>query len=224
MDYSKLSPEQLILACTSTGDAAAWEEFVRRFHKLIAVVVLRIARRWGDTTRQLVDDLVQEIYLKLCADDCKLLRSFQATHEDAFYGYLKVIAVNLTLDHFKALQTAKRGGLSGSESIDSDDVVSVGVLGPQSDQNVTEQRILMNEIDACLKSVEAGTTGERDRMIFWLYYRVGLTAKAIARLPSIGLSTKGVESTLLRLTRLVRKRIAFGVPEVSSKETLAEGI
>ena len=46
--------------------------------------------------------------------------------------------------------------------------------------------------------------------MFWLYYRVGLTANAIAALPSIGLSMKGVESTILRLIRLLRQEISGG--------------
>jgi RNA polymerase sigma-70 factor, ECF subfamily len=44
-------------------------------------------------------------------------------------------------------------------------------------------------------------------VIFWLYYRDGLTARAIAQLPGIRLSVKGVESTIHRLTRRVRLRL-----------------
>ena len=53
----------------------------------------------------------------------------------------------------------------------------------------------------------SGNTADRDRTIFWLYYRQGLTTKAIATLPAIGLTIKGVESTLGRLTKMVRKRM-----------------
>ena len=57
----------------------------------------------------------------------------------------------------------------------------------------------------------AGLAGEpnftRDFAIFWLYYRQGLTSKAISELAAIGLGVKGVESTLLRLTRLVRAKL-----------------
>jgi RNA polymerase sigma-70 factor (ECF subfamily) len=44
-------------------------------------------------------------------------------------------------------------------------------------------------------------------MIFWLYYEQGMTAKAIAALPSINLTSKGVESAISRLTRLVREQV-----------------
>jgi hypothetical protein len=48
----------------------------------------------------------------------------------------------------------------------------------------------------------------RDQTLFWLYYRHGMSASAIASLSTIGLSVKGVESAILRLTRQVRNHIA----------------
>jgi len=48
---------------------------------------------------------------------------------------------------------------------------------------------------------------ERDKVVFLLYYRQGLTAKKIAGIPGIDLSEKGVESCLHRLTERVRKRV-----------------
>jgi RNA polymerase sigma-70 factor (ECF subfamily) len=203
MDYAALSAERLILACTQTGDAAAWEEFVRRFHRLIATVALRVARRWGDSSSQAVDDLIQETYLKLCAGNFRILRSFKSQHPDAFYGYLKVVTANLVHDRFKAAHSDKRG--SGTVEVAADPQIT-------SDASATtkssERGILLQQVDALLSRLAAGRHLERDRRVFWLYYRVGLTANAIASLPAIGLSTKGVESTILRLTRLLREELA----------------
>jgi DNA-directed RNA polymerase specialized sigma24 family protein len=49
--------------------------------------------------------------------------------------------------------------------------------------------------------------GERDRALFWLYYLQGFTAEEIARLPVAGLTAKGVESALRRVTRWLREEI-----------------
>ena len=208
MDYGALSAEDLALACTWTGDAAAWEEFIRRFHRLIATVVLRVGRRWGVFSLQGVDDLVQDTYMKLCADDCRLLRSFQPSHPDAFYGYLKVVTANLVHDHFKAAHSAKRG--SGAAPVNEDSVLASATHSPTAAAESSERRILLKEMDALLLRHAHGPHLERDRRVFWLYYRVGLTASAIATLPVIGLSTKGVESTILRLTRLLKEEMAGG--------------
>ena len=203
MDYAALSAERLILACTQTGDAAAWGEFVRRFHRLIATVALRVARRWGDSSPQVVDDLIQETYLKLCAANFRILRSFKSQHPDAFYGYLKVVTANLVHDQFKAAHSGKRGSGTSEVAVDPQ-IASEGGASAKS----SERRILLQQVDALLSKLAAGRHLERDRRVFWLYYRVGLTANAIASLPAIGLSTKGVESTILRLTRLLRHELA----------------
>jgi RNA polymerase sigma-70 factor (ECF subfamily) len=203
MDYAALSAERLILACTQTGDAAAWGEFVRRFHRLIATVALRVAKRWGDSSPQVVDDLIQETYLKLCAANFRILRSFKSQHPDAFYGYLKVVTANLVHDQFKAAHSGKRGSGTIEVAVDPQ-IASEGGASAKS----SERGILLQQVDALLSKLAAGRHLERDRRVFWLYYRVGLTANAIASLPAIGLSTKGVESTILRLTRLLRHELA----------------
>jgi RNA polymerase sigma-70 factor, ECF subfamily len=207
MDYAELSAEELVLACRQTDDIAAWQEFVRRFHPLIATVALRVARRWGESSPQLIDDLVQETYLKLCADNFHLLRCFKPHHQDAFFGYLKVVTANLVHDHFKAAHSTKRG--SGAIEVTNEPIITsaTSACNTTGTAKNSERGILLRELDALLCRLAAGPQLERDRRIFWLYYRVGLAASAIAALPSIGLTTKGVESTILRLTRLLRQEM-----------------
>jgi RNA polymerase sigma-70 factor (ECF subfamily) len=71
-----------------------------------------------------------------------------------------------------------------------------------------ERGILIHEIEKHLSENAGGTENDRDAMIFWLYYRTGLTASAIADLPGIDLTTKGVESLLLCLTRELRELLS----------------
>src|ERR1700733_12575996 len=98
LDYSAMSPNDLALLCFEQSDEAAWTEFVRRFHPLIARVALRVARQWGERSPQVVDDLVQNTYLKLCAERVSLLQKFSPVHSDAIYGYIKVFTANLVHD------------------------------------------------------------------------------------------------------------------------------
>jgi RNA polymerase sigma-70 factor (ECF subfamily) len=78
-----------------------------------------------------------------------------------------------------------------------------------------ERELLLKEIDHCLEGCLAGPEQERDRLIFWLYYQQGLSARAIADLPTIGLTAKGVESAIFRLTLMVRERMAGLRPRTS---------
>lgn len=169
----------------------------------------------------MVDDLIQETYLKLCADRLRVLQNFKSAHKDAIYGYIQVFTANLVHDHFKVAHSQKRGGGAKTASLEGQDSNDVR-LTATSTLSTLERNVLMQQIDACLEVVASGPGSVRDRRIFWLYYRVGLAASAIAALPTIGLSTKGVESTILRLTRQVRERL--GSRAEASTSDRREGI
>jgi len=152
-----------------------------------------------------MDDLVQETYLKLCVDRCRLLGEFAAQHPDSILGYIKTIASNVVHDYFKARHSLKRGAGRDRESMENIDAsASSESLGSPE---AMERQLLMKQIDEYLAACAAGPDEERDRMIFWLYYQQGVTAKAIAALPGVELTAKGIESAILRLTRCVREQI-----------------
>jgi len=203
---SSIPPEEVVLACVESGDTAAWEEFVRRFQPLIATVALRTARQWGPADRDLIDDLVQETYLKLCADSCRLLRQFESQHPGAIFGFLKVVTTNVVHDHFKIARAAKRGAGGVVEQFDSlrEEAAMAPVCDPKA---AIEHEILVKQVDQFLTASLDSEECARSKRIFWLYYRMGLTAPEIAALPGIKLTTKGVESTVYRLGRLVRSLI-----------------
>jgi RNA polymerase sigma-70 factor (ECF subfamily) len=67
--------------------------------------------------------------------------------------------------------------------------------------------LLLGKIEEVLEEVTEGSNAERDRMVFWLYYRQGLTASAIAAIPALNLTQKGIESLLSRVTGSLRKQL-----------------
>jgi RNA polymerase sigma factor (sigma-70 family) len=196
---------ELIQACAESNDGAAWEEFIVRFRRPISLSILRIAYKWGGIPQQLVDDLVQETYLKLCANRCRLLQTFADQHPEAVLGYMKTIAVNVARDHFKSHCSEKRG--SGKTPQSLEDLEANTQSENFGGQGAIEREILLKQINYCLESSSAGPDQERDRLIFWLYYQQGMSARAIAALPTVGLTAKGVESVVFRLTRLVRDQV-----------------
>jgi len=209
VDYTTALASELIEACTG-GEAAAWQEFLRRYSRIIAITASRAARRWGETTPQTIDDLIQDTYLKLCAGCGRVLREFRFEHEDAIFGFLKVVTANVVNDHFRGLLANKRGGNRGSEPLEG--LENRSSAGGPAGLTAPERALLVDQVDACLRAMAPKETMDRDRTIFWLYYRHGMTAKEITGLPYIGLSLKGVESTLHRLIQLVRTRLAEARP------------
>lgn len=217
---ASLSTEELIRACLYPGETDAWEEFIRRYHRPIAIVVMRIASRFGHVSREAIDDLVQDTYLRLCADNYSALRRFVEQHPNAFLAYIKTVAANVARDFFKATCSAKRGA-NQVQGLPED--FAAAVPAEVSGQELWIQRyLLLKEIQSHLSSGLEGRDRERTARIFWLYYRAGLSAAEIASLPGIGLNTKGVESTLLRTTRMLRERM--DAPRVRRSLKEAEGI
>ena len=224
MDYSLTSSEELVQACLHSQNHAAWLEFVKRFQPLIAGVLLRTARHFGETSPSGIDDLVQEVFLKLCRDDARLLREFKSTRPDSIFGFVKVVTANLAHDHFKARNSLKRGSGAvldcGIDNVDHEAVK----LPLARDLNLYENKVLLSQIDACLKPVDSSPTLARDRRIFWLHYRVGLSSATISSLPGMDLTVKGVESSLLRTTRMVRQKLAGTERLVEGKTPPPKGI
>ena len=203
--YLSLSDIELVRVCAESNDSAAWEEFDRRFRRPITLSILRVAWLAGPAPLQLVDDLVQETYLKLWADKCRLLLDFATQHPDSIVGYIKIIAVNLARDHFKSASSQKRGAGQAAESLT--EIEPSAEPGSFGGQVAMERQILLKQIDQILGMCTAGPEQERDCLIFWLHHQQGLSADAISALPGVDLSPKGVESVLYRLIRLVREQI-----------------
>ena len=204
MDWSALSSEKLIRACVNTGDTGAWEEFVRRFRPVIAGTVMRTARRFGEAAPPLIDDLVQDTYLKICSDRCRILREFRPEAAESIFGLLKTVAFSVTYDYFRGGLAVKRR--VGARETALDTYLESAVAGRDGLPQM-EREILIREIDEQLPAASEPATRERDRQIFWLYYRHGMTSRVIAGIPGIGLTQKGVESAIQRLTNHVRVRL-----------------
>jgi len=203
--YSSLSLKDVVCLCAGPCDDAAWEEFVSRVGRPISLTILRTASRWGEPSRSLVEDLVQSTYLKLWEDSCRLLRDFAIQYPEAILGYVKKMAANATHDYFKHGRSQSSGGDRPHVSTsDVDPEAGNEVHG--SEEKIAFQ-VFLNEIDEHLKRGLGGADQERDRMIFWLYFRQGMSTKEIASLPSVGLGAKGVGSVIERLKHCVREQI-----------------
>ncbi|RSL18010.1 RNA polymerase sigma-70 factor (ECF subfamily) [Edaphobacter aggregans] len=199
MTTNPLAAAEIVKACLESENETPWTTFVQYFQPLIASSVSRVLRRYGHANPSLADDLIQETYLRLCRDNCRVLRDFQAKHDEAIFGYIKVIATSVALDHFRARATHKRRG-----EVEDD---GTNLEGSTASSTI-EQSLLLKELDRRLASTE----NERDRTIFWLYYRQGYTARDIAAVPQFRLTQKGVESCIYRLTQSLRDAVSSKGP------------
>jgi len=183
-----------------------WREFVHRTQPLIASVIINTVRRWKEPAPSLVDDLIQETYVKLFANDRKALRSIKNEFENTIFGYLKVVASNVARDHFR--QPANK-----ADEVELDDAILPP--GPDGQQRL-EFAHKKEQVRDILETLASSDTHARDMAIFWFFYEQGYTAKEISMLPNIELTVKGVEAVLFRLTRYVREKL--GAQDSRSKD------
>jgi DNA-directed RNA polymerase specialized sigma24 family protein len=205
MRYSSLSLKDVVCRCAGTRDDEAWEEFVARVGKPISLTIIRTVSLWGEPSRSLVEDLAQVTYLKLWEDGCRLLRDFAVQHPEAILGYVKKTAANATHDYFKHRHSQTAGG--DKPQVCTSDVDLEAGNETDGSQARIAFGVLLNEIDEYLKRGLTGSDQKRDRTIFWLYFRQGMSTKEIASLPTIGLGAKGVGSVIERLKHYIREQI-----------------
>ena len=79
-------------AALLNGDSDAWGAFVRRYGGLIAAAVRGIALGHSD-----VEDLTQEVFLRLCKDEFRLLRSYDPERA-ALTTWLTIVARSTARD------------------------------------------------------------------------------------------------------------------------------
>jgi len=194
----------LLILCLQSRKEHLWAEFIRRSQPVIAGVVVKAVRRWTRPSTSLVDDLIQDTYVKLCANDFKALRQFVCRHDNAIFGFIKVIASNIVQDHFRCIYSHKRGYGKDGEQLDDAAILRMASSGSGD----IEREILLKEVESSLAICVEGPNAARDYKIFSLYYRHGLTFKEISRLTDIGLTIKGVESAVLRMAQMIKLKIA----------------
>jgi RNA polymerase sigma factor (sigma-70 family) len=204
----------LVRACASGSDRSARQAFVAHFQPVIRATVIKTGRRFTEMPSDLIDDLVQDTYVRIFDQKCKILRSFEARHEASIFAFIQAVSFSVVQDHFRYASAQKRGGKSTTLPIQEMNDLA-GLENPASRYEATA---LLEVIDHILTEICSADTLVRDRSIFWLYHLQDYTAKEIAGLPSVPLSVKGVESVVFRVTGEVRRRLQ----QMSISERLAQ--
>ena len=75
-----------------SGEATAWQEFVRRYGGLIVAAVRGTTPVHGD-----IEDLTQEVFVRLCKDDFRLLRTYDPARA-ALSTWLTIVARSTARD------------------------------------------------------------------------------------------------------------------------------
>ncbi len=187
---------QLIESCLFTGSQKSWTDLVARLQPVIVTAAIRTFYRYAKQrpAGEVIDDLSQQVFINLCADDYKVLRLLRTQAEGKVVAYIRTMGAHQAIDYLRANTRV-------FEELDP----AFPALDVDFDGNIELTQLVDHHLSAC-----AGADAERSRTIFWLYYRTGLTSREIAGITRFGLKQKGVETLVSRLRQCIRKAIGEG--------------
>lgn len=182
------------LLAQSPNHLLAGNEFFERFDKFIRLAVLKASRRSNFTIgKGLLDDLMQDVYIKLFANDGRALKQYKGQNENSIFVFLQVIATRVVMHHgvkmmaLKSRQTELRADSS-----------------PLSDNYLEAHE--RQEIDSVLEEVITGRNKERDKAIFRTYLLENSHPEYIAQ--HFNLSRARVSNIISMIAKKIREKFS----------------
>lgn len=221
---SERSAVALVKDCGLSTDPAAWTEFVDAFNRRIVAAVIRERRQRGlssePTAADAVSDLVQDVYLRLLANDRRALRDFRGETELSVYAYLARIVRAAVGDRTRRDSSRKRHAQTVplDAGVDGEGSTPLSELLAASEVSSPELQMRERAVPGRLRALLAGggvPNPERDALVFELHVLEGLSAREIAGIPALDLSLSAVEGVLRRTRERLRERLG-NVPDLSA--------
>jgi DNA-directed RNA polymerase specialized sigma subunit, sigma24 homolog len=187
-------------------DQVCWEEFIARFHTVIARSVACSYRRFTHGSYPpawLISELVQEVYLRLIKDDCALLRRFRGICEQSARAYLAQIAINAAGDVLRREIAQKRQ----SEKTTLDETYVEDEVWNKRHHFALPEGLAERELLRLLAVQSPGDNTKRDVLIFLLHIRGGFTAEEIALSGVFNLQPPTVWSIIIRIRARLRRAL-----------------
>jgi RNA polymerase sigma factor (sigma-70 family) len=210
---------ELLKKCSMRpADEAAWQEFVRRYDHTIRLSVIktfhRKAREETDRKPQfpedLIEDLVQAVYVRLVEDHNRALARFEGEYANSIFQYLSMISINVVRDYFREMRAQKRPKVSFS----LDELLETsgdGAIFEEARSRIDGQPLghdkemfTFEEIEEALDKAVSGKNRNRDILIFRLRYIEGLTLEEITKVMGLDISAISVGSILNRIIKRLR--------------------
>jgi len=218
LDLKKLTNTELIRRCSEDPqNRLLWLEFCHRFDERIWLIVYRECRDRGlaekkDQIKQTVQDLVQEVYLKLLKNNCKALTSFIGASENSIYTYLGIIARNVVCNHVTKMNAHKRPNIGKSLNDISSGCkdYEIFIPSPINEETIAQElsfEMLKEEIDLILNQNLKEKYKERNKLIFKLYFYEKFSPDEIASKLGFEVTSKRVLNLIAEIKTLLRREL-----------------
>src|SRR5215475_3657171 len=107
----EISSTELVRQCgRKLTDRASWEQFTQRFQKMILLYLMRALKFHSkrDDMAELIPELAQEVYLRLCQNDGMMMQEFRGDSDFAVAAFLARVCTSVAVDHLRRTESLKR--------------------------------------------------------------------------------------------------------------------
>ena len=176
------------------GDRGAAAGLLRRVAPVIRARCRRVAARAGGVVD--ADDLVQEVWLALLADDARALLDYAPEHGVTFEGYVGMVSERAAWKVLRKGQTRKRGGHLRLVHLDEVDTARAEGADPAA---LTEARDMADRLGAYL----GDHLPPRGQVVFRYLFTDGCTVQQTAE--ALGVSAQVVYNWSHRIRAVARE-------------------
>jgi len=107
------------------GDSRSWDEFLKRYSRLIYKYIHSVLNL-NSSLHSHTDDVFQEFFSSLIADDYKKLRAFKAKNGCSLASWLRQITINFSIDYLRKLKLALSLDAENEDGASLKDILSDG--------------------------------------------------------------------------------------------------
>jgi len=154
-------------------------------------------------------DLFQSTIVRLVENDCAVMRRFSGNTDEEVIAYLAVVTRSVVRDCLRKELAQRR---PTSCALAEAPTAANGGAAALRREPQAERAVLLREIrELCERTLHPPEAAlpSRDRLIFELRFREGLSARQIARCEGVRLTKTGVEKVLARLTERLRRAVTL---------------
>ena len=189
----------LLLAECLTGDRRAWERLIAGKSRLVYYAIrMTFQSKAADFEEEEIEDLHNEIFTSLFANDCHKLRSFEGRGGCTLASWIRLIATRTTLTYLS--RSRRIVPVSTAPDDERDPLESVPDDSPGADETLARQGDLMR------LRVAVDDLSPEDRLFVTLHFEREMALPAVAAVMRLSLN-----ALYSRKHRIIKRlRVAMG--------------
>ena len=175
------------------GEKDAWEEFVKRYSRLIYNYVHSILKIKGKTFQNShqINDIFQEIFVILTQDNFKKLKTYQGKNGCSLASWLRQVVINFTIDYLRKAQPT----ISLEEEIEQDFKIKDTLADDTDIEEILVSEEKLNTLKDCIKNLNTD-----DKYFLELYLNQNLSLEELKL--ALGVSRGTVD---MRKSRIIKR-------------------